>query len=264
MSSNLEEKLWIYSYRMGSKSALALADALDVWLIKHEGSKWKSSPDRFVLNWGAGTGVFNLKIGNAKLLNTPKQIDVAVNKLDFFRACMGDNAPRLPFWTTNENQAKAWLSNGLSVVARTKLEGAKGAGLTVMNKPLDFVSASLYTVKTPSSGEYRVYMFNGEVVDYRVKLLAEGAEEHPDGMRHEDKYEYCKLKEGETLPEDVRVQARLAIAKTGLFTGGVDILYDEHTGWATVLEVNSAPYIGGDTAEKYAEAFKDYLENEAA
>lgn len=258
--TSLEDKLWIWSYRMGSKSALAMADAMDVWIIKHEGSTWKGSPDRFVLNWGAGTGVFNLKLNKAKLLNTPQQVDLAVNKLDFFRACMGDNAPRLPFWTTSGDQAKAWLANGLSVIARTKLEGAKGSGLTVMNKPLDFVEANLYTVKVPSSGEYRVYMFNGEVLDARVKLLADGAEENPDNMRHEDKYEYCKL--NGNLPDDVKEQARRAIKKIGLFTGGVDVLWDGER--ATVLEINSAPYIGGDTAEKYAEAFKDYLENEAA
>ena len=264
MDFKLEDKLWIWSYKMGSKSAKAMAEALDIWMIKHEGSTWKGSTGRTVLNWGAGTGVFNLKVGNAKLLNTPAQVDLAVNKLDFFRACIGDKAPRLPFWTSNPQQAKAWLYNGLTVIARTTLEGAKGAGLVVMKKSVDFVPASLYTVRTPSSGEYRVYMFNGEVLDSRVKLLAEGSEEHPDGMRHEDKYEYCKLKDGSVLPPDVAQQAKLAIAKVGLFTGGVDVLWDDQTGLATVLEVNSAPYIGGDTADKYAEAFKDYFTNEAA
>ena len=262
MTFKLEDKLWIWSYKMSSKSALAMADALDIWMIKHEGSQWKGSTGRYVLNWGAGTGVFNLPLGNAKLLNTPHQVDLAVNKLDFFKACLGDKAPRLPFWTTSPEQAKAWLYNGLTVIARTKLEGAKGDGLVVMKKSLDFVKASLYTVRTPSSGEYRVYMFNGEVLDARVKLLAEGAEEHPDGMRHEDKYEYCKLQE--PLPDDVGAQAKLAIAKVGLFTGGVDVLYDEGTKLATVLEVNSAPYIGQGTAEKYALSFQDYFQHEAA
>jgi len=264
MNSKLEDRLWIWPYKMKSKSALAMADGLDIWMIKHEGSKWKGSTGRYVLNWGAGTGVFNLDIGNAKLLNTPHQIDLAVNKLDFFRACLGDKAPRLPFWTTSQQQAKAWLSNGLVVIARTKVEGAKGSGIVVMKKSLDFVPAPLYTVRTPSSGEYRVYMFNGEVLDYRVKLLAKGAEEHPDGMRYEDKYEYCKPKSTEALPGDISHQAKLAIAKIGLFTGGVDVLYDDTTGLATVLEINSAPYIGKGTADKYAEAFKDYFENEAA
>lgn len=263
MTIKLEDKLWIYAYKMGSKSARALADACDTWIIKHEGSKWKGSTGRFVLNWGAGTGVFNLTVGNAKLLNTPHQVDLAVNKFDFFKACMGDKTPRLPFWTTNSEQAKAWISNGLTVIARTKLEGMKGDGLVVLKKGVDFVKANLYTVKTPSTDEYRVYMFNGEVLDARVKVLAEGAEENPDGMRHEDKYEYCKF--DYPVPDDVAEQAKLAIAKVGLFTGGVDVLWDATgTGLATVLEINSAPYIGGDTADKYAASFKDYFENEAA
>lgn len=262
---NLEDKLWVYPYKMASKSAVDLAAGLDIWMIKHEGSQWKGSTGRYVLNWGAGTGVFNVKIGNAKLLNTPKQIDIAVNKLDFFNSMMGDEAPRLPFWTNSPAVAKAWLASGLTVIARTKLEGCKGDGLVVLKKPLDFCQANLYTVKVPSTEEYRVYMFNGEVLDTRVKLLGDGKEANPDGMRYEeDKYEYCQLKTGKTVPEDVKAQAVKAIRKIGLFTGGVDVLYDAGTNLATVLEVNSAPYLGGGTVDKYVRAFQDFFQNEAA
>lgn len=253
----LDNKLWIYSYRMGSESAIALADALDVYIIKHENSTFRGEAGKYILNWGAGTGVFNAKAGGATIFNTPQQIDLAVNKLDFFKGCLGLEAPRLPFWTTAKNQAEAWLSAGHVVIARTKLEAAKGQGLVVCKNPLDIPDAKLYTVKVSSTEEYRVYMFNGEVLDARVKLLAQNKQPDSDGMRYGEQYEFCPLRR--ELPEDVKEQARRAIKKTGLLTGGVDVLFDSTTETATVLEVNTAPYVGEGTAEKYAEALKTYI-----
>jgi glutathione synthase/RimK-type ligase-like ATP-grasp enzyme len=266
MTIKLDDKLWVYSYKMKSKSAQTMAEALDVWMIKHEESKFNGTTTKTILNWGAGTGVFNCNVGGAKVLNTPQQVDTAVNKLDFFRKMMGDNAPRLPFWSQSMEVAKAWLAMGHTVIARTKLEGAKGSGLVVMKNPLDFVEASLYTVKVPSTAEYRVYMFGSKVLDARIKLLIEDIEPDPDGMRYaEDKYEYCRLRDSyAVLPQDVQDQAIKCITKIGLFTGGVDVLWDQDSGKATVLEVNSAPYIGQLTAEKYSQAFQEYFQGEAA
>lgn len=258
MPNTLEDILWIYPYKMGSKSALALAEACDVWCIKHEGSKFKGSASKVILNWGAGTGVFNVKPLGAKVLNTPEQVDTAINKLDFFRKMRGPSAPRVPFWTQNRDQALGWAASGLQIVCRTVLEGMKGVGLVVATEAsIAFPEAPLYTVLVPSTAEYRVYMFNGKVLDSRIKLLAENEEENPDGMRHEDKYEYCKLKA--PLPEDVTKQAEKCILKIGLFTGGVDVLWDAKSGLATILEVNTACYLGQDTAKLYAKAFKEYL-----
>lgn len=255
----LEDVLWIFPYKAGSKSALALAEELDVWCLKHEGSTFKGGNDKFVLNWGAGTGVFNAKLNGAKLLNTTAQVDVAVNKLDFFRVMRGDKAPRVPFWTQNREMALGWLWGGYQVVARTKLEGCKGAGVVVLHDPTEIIEAPLYTLLEASTEEYRVYLFNGKVLDSRIKLLEDGHEADPDGMRyHEDKYKYCKL--SQPLPEDVALQAERCIQKIGLLTGGVDVLWDANSGKAFVLECNSAPYLGGDTAEKYAVAIKEYIQ----
>lgn len=260
----LDKRLYVFGYKMGSKSAAALAEELDVWIIKHEDSEWVGSPSKNVINWGAGTGVFNADLRGARVFNTPGQIDTAVNKLDFFRAMRGKDAPRVPFWTQNNDTALGWLYAGYSVLARTKLEGMKGSGMVCMNSPVDFTTAPLYTVKVNSTHEYRVYMFNGEVLDARIKLLSNGQQGNPDNLRHEEKYEFCQLNGSSTplgrLPEDVAVQAKKCIRKIGLMTGGVDVLWDNNTGQAFCLEINTAPYIGSGTAKKYADAFKEYLD----
>ena len=81
-------------------------------------------------------------------------------------------------------------------------------------------------------------------------------------MRYGDQYEFCQL-DGK-VPDDVSTQAEKCIKKLGLFTGGVDVLWDAKQGKAYVLEVNSSPYLGGRTAEKYALAMRKYLEEKGA
>lgn len=250
----LDEKVWVFGFKMASESAKLLADKLDVWMIKHEGSNFRGKKGQFIVNWGAGTGVFTAAAGGARVLNRPEAIDRAVNKLAFFKQMLGEDAPRCPHWTKSPEQAKAWLANGLTVIARTKVEGAKGDGIVVMKKPLDFVLANLYTIKVDNLKEYRVYMWGNEVIDARIKLTAKGAKADPDDMRFGDQYEFCRFEMNE-LPADVVVQAKRAMAKTGLDMGGLDILWDGDEAW--VLECNTAPYLGDITATKYAKKIEE-------
>lgn len=255
--AKLDEKLWLFSYSLKSESAKLLADKLDVWIIKHEGSNYRGKNGQFIFNWGAGTGVYNAKTGGATLLNPPNLVDVAVNKLEFFQAMIGKDSPRLPFWTSSKNMARMWLEGGHTVVARTRLEGAKGNGLVVLKNPLDFVEASLYTLKVNNIREYRVYMWNDEVLDARVKTLEKAKIAKQDGMLTGEDVQFVQIPL-EDVPEDVKVQARKAARKLKLTTQGLDIVWDGN--WAWVLESNSAPYLGIQTANKYVEKIKKLVQ----
>jgi hypothetical protein len=262
----LDEKLWVFPWKAGSKSALALADALDVWCLKHEGSKFSGGAGKIILNWGAGTGVFNPKVNGATIWNTPAKVDVAVNKREFFKAMAGEDGPRIPFWFKDLVFAERLLQAGHVLIARDVLESCKGDGIRVVKNKLDIGNSPMYTMKVENTHEFRVYIFNGKVIDSRIKLLARGQEADVDGMRwHEDKYEFCKH-EGVELPADVVKQSELCAAKLGLMTVGIDVVFNgdgadlNSPGIATVLEANTAPYLGGDTAEKYAAAIIKYLE----
>lgn len=254
----LDDKLWIFAYKMGSESAKALAEKLDVWIIKHEGSTFTGKKGRFILNWGAGTGVYNAKTGLAKLLNPPHLIDVAVNKRDFFDQMEGDNSPRIPHWTTSSKKAQAWLAMGYEVVARKYVEGAKGEGIVLMKKPLDFIPCPLYTIKVGNVNEYRVYMWNDEVLDVRIKLCNKDKKPDPDNMKYGEQYEFCELDDINEMPADCFTQAKLAARRLGLTTAGLDVVWDGRQ--AFVLEANTAPYLGARTVAKYSKKLKELVE----
>lgn len=239
----IDEKLWLFPYAGYSESAKLLAEKADIWMIKHEGSKFVGKPGQFILNWGAGTGVYCAKTGQATLLNPPELIDIAVNKRDWFEQMNRRNGPRVPKWTTSQRTARNWAEDGEVVVCRTKLEGAKGAGIVVAKKAVDIVHAPLYTIKVDNVAEYRVYMFNDEVLDYRIKKG-----KPTDGMMIGDDIEFIIT--DAALPDDVIEQAKRAARCLKLTTQGIDVIWDGKR--AYVLETNTAPYLGIQTAKKYA------------
>lgn len=264
-----QKAVMIFPYKTGSKSAKALNEALGGGnLLKRENSDFNGKEGQFVLNWGSGTGYFNAKIGKAKVLNPPKLVDIAINKLAFFNHMLGDDAPRTAWWTINEQQARAWLATGYTVIARDDLEGSKGAGIRVMKSGLDFRPAKLYTMFVASTHEYRTYVFNGKVVDAREKRLKSGMAADPNNMRYdEDKYLFCEhaLNSQTTrvwpslVPAEVITQSEKTAKKLGLLTGGIDVIYNVPTNQAFVLEYNTAPYLGDHTAAVLAAKLKEYV-----
>jgi len=54
-------------------------------------------------------------------------------------------------------------------------------------------------------------------------------------------------------------QASLAIAALGLDFGAVDIIWNNHYQLATVLEVNTAPGLEGQTITDYANYFRGLI-----
>jgi len=251
----MADKLYMYAYANYSESAKLLADKLDVWLIKHEKSTFKGEDGQFILNWGAGTGIFNANVGHAKVLNPPELIDIAVNKRDYFYRAYTPNGPRLPMWTTQRRHAKEWCEEGYTIIARTMLEGCKGTGLVVCKKPLDIPDAGLYTIKVENVvDEYRVYMFEQEVLDYRVKKGKK-----VDDMVIGEGIDF--LIDHRPLPDDVILQCQKAAKRLPLMTQGIDVLWDGKKAW--VLETNTAPYLGIQVANKYAKRINEFLKEAA-
>jgi len=128
-----------------------------------------------------------------------------------------------------------------------------------MKNLLDFVEAPLYTIHIPSITEYRLYMFGDDVIDAREKRQPARAKPDKDNIRIDDRgYLYYQMDNGvDDLPDDVIKQGKLAMAKTGLLFGGLDVLWDGKKAW--VLEMNTAPYLGAITVRKYADAFTRYI-----
>lgn len=248
----LMRRLWVYPYKTGSEMAKMIADYCGVLQIKKQNSEFEGKEGQFILNWGAGSGNYNANTGKATLLNPPELVDIAINKVSYFEHMVGPGGPRVPYWTTNQQVAKWWLKEGREVIARTKIDGARGDGIIVMKKPLDFVWAPLYTIKVGNVvHEYRVYMFGDQMIDYRIK---EGKK--VDGMFVGINAEFTIP--DAAIPVDVALQAKRASRKLPLILQGLDIIWDGERAW--VLETNTAPWLGTRIASRYAKALNDYIE----
>ena len=61
------------------------------------------------------------------------------------------------------------------------------------------------------------------------------------------------------LPDDCAVQAKKALAMTGLDFGAVDVIYNERLEQSFVLEVNTAPGLEGTTVDDYVAALGELV-----
>lgn len=94
--------------------------------------------------------------------------------------------------------------------------------------------------------EYRVHIFCGKSIRISEK-------------DHTAFHEYTTIKPTHNI-EHVRKAAKQAVKAVGLDFGAVDILADDNNCW--VLEVNSAPGIGGSLPRLYADVFAKWERGE--
>lgn len=94
--------------------------------------------------------------------------------------------------------------------------------------------------------EYRVHIFLGKSIRISEKA-------------HTAFHEYTTVKPQHNV-KHVRKAAKQAVKAVGLDFGCVDILADDNNAW--VLEVNSAPGVGGSMPRVYSETFKRWERGE--
>lgn len=105
-----------------------------------------------------------------------------------------------------------------------------------------------YIDKERAPREYRVHIFKGKSIRISEKVYTD-----------ESKKEYTTGKPRHEIGH-VRQAAKDAIAAVGLDFGAVDVLANDSECW--VLEVNSAPGVGGSMPRVYAEAFRKWKEEQ--
>lgn len=238
-----------------SDGAIALAKALDIKRLRVENSRWRARENDVVINWGSS----NCPVFPCLVLNHPDAVHLCTNKLEFFKQLEHSDVRCVPF-TTQQEVAVDWLTEGHSVVARTKLNASGGDGIVLIDDPLQaFVKAPLYTRYVKKKDEYRVHYtkkngtfliqrkamkkeFEGEV-NHRIRNLAGG---------------YIYSRNDIVPPDDVLVQADRLRAALSLDFGAIDLIYNEKKKEAYVLEVNTAPGLEGSTVDDYCQALKNY------
>lgn len=248
--------LYIYPYKMGSKSAAALAKALGCQQIRHVGSTFKGSNRHTVINWGASE--LPQQVHNSKVLNSQEAVRCAGNKLTFFKRLSVDNGPNLVPWTTDKTAAQSWLDKGSIAVVRTLLSSHSGRGIIIVEPGQTLPDASLYTKYVPKDSEWRIHIFNGEVIDVQRKIRDPNREPTNWKVRsHESGFIY--IRNTIDCPDGVFTQARLAYNLSGLMFGAFDVIFNKKQNKAFILEGNTACGLEGATVEIYDNAFKKLL-----
>jgi glutathione synthase/RimK-type ligase-like ATP-grasp enzyme len=114
--------------------------------------------------------------------------------------------------------------------------------------------APLYTKKIENTGEYRVHVFKGEVIDYRKKSRHDGDEATDEQGAIRNLANGWIYRSGNlNRLERVESLAISAVEALGLDFGAVDIIKDEN-GDVMVLEVNTAVGLEEQTLQNYVNA----------
>lgn len=247
----------LVAYKNTSEGSKLIADALGIKRLKHEESTWTPSLKKTVINWGAGDPP-EVIYRAGRIINHPENVMKVINKRVFFEEIAKDlvHAPRVPEFTFSQDVALRWLEDGYTVLARTRLEGARGQGIIVMELPEDLVSAPLYTKLIPKEAEYRIHIVNGKMVFKQQKIRSDTLEIKDPYIRSYDNG-YILVTKVRPIPEDAITQAVKAVNFFGLDFGGVDVVTIGET--AYVLEINSAPWMNEPCAKAYAAELMEML-----
>lgn len=257
--------LKLYPYKMGSQSAKDLANLLGAKRVRDSG-RYTPKRNDVVCNWGNGHVPSWLATASARgvrILNNPNAVNIAGNKLSTFQTLQRANVA-IPEFTTSRSVAQQWLNDGERVVERHNLRGSSGEGIRIVSMndedtEAELQNAPLYTKFIPKTAEYRVHIFNGEMIDFvqKKRISSERRDDtynpYISSMEHGWVFTRTEVPE---VPSVIRL-AKAAVSALGLDFGAVDIITFE--GRAYVLESNSAPGLAGNTLIKYGNALRRFM-----
>ncbi len=255
-----DKRFVVYPYSMTSKSGKYLANALDAMRV-YPDRKYLPNKNDIIVNWGNGN-VPNWSLNYKKqIINHWDNVCYAIDKRDSFDL-MAKNGVRTPPFTKNPQEALKWLYDGSMVVGRAKVQATRGKGIVLMKAVADFVPCPLYTKYQKKLREFRIYVFQNAVLDFLEKRRDSdrlNAGTVNEFIRTEEEgWVFCR--QNVHVPGDVGEQAVQAVKALGLIFGGVDVIWNDTTRLAHVLEVNTAPGIWGTTVTKYATQIREYAE----
>jgi len=190
-------------------------------------------------------------------INHPDAVKISSHKIRTLERFNASGVPTVR-WTTNPEIAKTW---GL-VVVRNKLKGKDGDGIFLWNSDDgELPEAPLYTEYKNNYKEYRVHVFNGEVIDFLEKRQRRGGANDVQIRTYTNRWIFAR--QDVVRPPNAEEVAIQAVNSIGLMFGGVDLIWNRRENRCYVLEVNSAPGMWGQNVEIYADKFVDYITRNA-
>jgi glutathione synthase/RimK-type ligase-like ATP-grasp enzyme len=183
-------------------------------------------------------------------LNPPAVVAACNSKLDAFRLLAAAGNVRIPRFTTSPIEASGW---GTKVVERELLRANSGRGIRLTESEDVRDNVPLYVEYIKKRSEYRVHVWNGEVIDVQQKRVRTGSEGNNFQIRsHDNGWVFCR--DSIVEPSGLRDNAVNAVAALNLNFGAVDVIHNHHANLCYVLEVNTAPGVEGATAIRYCDA----------
>lgn len=252
----------ILPYKQGSKSAKALAHALNGRVLRLQGSTFTPRSSDIIINWG---NVHNhpalarpvLNQYTARVLNDPGDMRNASNKKLFFERMIEDGHPEIiPRFWCNRNDIP---EDAYPIVCRTVLAGHSGDGIVIANNPDELVAAPLYVQYLKKKDEYRVHVGRRSedftiIATQRKARRTDHANPNWQIRNHANGFIYAR---NECNPPQTVIDSAIEGLRTsGLDFGAVDVIYNEQKERAYVLEINTAPGLEGQTVEDYASFFR--------
>ena len=230
-------KLVIVPNKMRSRSAKALADTLSHQL---------------------GYRVYRVTEGRVRE-RTPFKLSKGIDKLTQLKR-FNKHGIEHPEFTTDRNIAVQWIADGSVVVCRTLTRASEGRGIVISENPEQLVRAPLYTKYVPKKAEYRVHVFDGNVIDLQQKKKRKGFKNERNTRIRNLANGYVFCRDGLVEPEGIRELAISATSALDYRIGAVDIAHNVKKDKLVVLEVNANPGLQGQTLVNYAFAIKqDHL-----
>lgn len=261
--------IFIFPYKAGSKSAVALAQGLEAKIIKKEGSKFVPRKEKVIVNWGSSAMPINYLKDSGRVLNPPEKVVTASNKLSFFKMAK-EAGVSIPRFTTNKAEAKSWFDEGVKTIfARLVLNGHSGEGIQKVSSlaELDKIPDGTLLVEYKlKRDEFRIHAnAKGVVFAEQQKLRSkEVPEDKIDYQVRNLSNGFIFARNEIKIPKPVLDEAVKAVKASGLDFGAVDVIWNERHKTAYVLEINTAPGLSGTTVVDYVDMFKGEINGPAA
>lgn len=248
-------RIALFPYKIGSQSCKDLQAALKnkthakILRVRSDGH-YRPSPNDTVINWGNSKHPDWANSKGKSFINFPASVKISVNKKTCLETLFKAGVSVVPF-TSIQSEAQKWPT----IVERHKLESYGGDGIKIV-PGANLGHAPLYTKLLAPASEYRVHVFNGEVIDYTKKykrvdgeIVARNDEEDDYVKNLENGWEYIR---SVAQRDSVKELAIAAIKACQLDFGAVDIIRHKKVNY--VLEIGTAAGLSPMGIEAYANA----------
>lgn len=139
--------------------------------------------------------------------------------------------------------------------------GGQDADMCLSMRDIRNSDSNHYINYIPPENEYRVHIFQGNIIRISKKVTSSSDETTNNWIRsRENGWRMTHLNNYSSVPHNVVEAAVEAIKIQKLDFGAVDIIYGENNN-AYVLEVNTGPGLDDDGLDLYENKIREYMEN---